>query len=227
MPTEKSYTYTGVDANGNPITKTELIYAGVTWTPADSAGNRKRLHFETDTDAVVSLSNGKTLTTLMSEDLAAAKTYTDEKIKDLVGLAPSALDTIGELADALTNNKEIIDTLNDSLLNKLDTSIYNEFINGKPAVGNEGEEGYQPAVPGYSEWKAGVDANILKLEGDIEVIGSTNIGARLDILEAWKTEADASISALKEFCHGTSVVVGTADLADADIKDTDLYFQII
>ena len=257
MPIEKSYTYTGVDADGNPVTKTELIYSGVTWTPTNSAGNRKRLHFETDTDAVVSLTNGKTLTTLMAEDLEAAKKYTDDKIKDLIGVAPSTLDTLEELAEALTSNKEVIDTLNNSILNKLDTSIYDEFINGKDAVGNVGDDDYQPAVPGYSEWKAGVDASILKLEGDMEsVIGNTGFASRLNTLEKsydefingkaavgnegeegyqpevigfneWKASTDASINSLKELTRGTSIIIGTADIADADVKDTDLYLQIV
>ena len=49
-----------------------------------------------------------------------AKAYTDSTIKNLVGNAPDALDTIYELAEALQNNKSLIDSLNDAITNKVD-----------------------------------------------------------------------------------------------------------
>ena len=55
-----------------------------------------------------------------SEFIKAAKKYTDDAIKKLVGTAPDTLDTIYELADALQNNKSLIDTLNDAITKKVD-----------------------------------------------------------------------------------------------------------
>ena len=209
MATQKNYTYqTGVDGDGQPITKTELIYTGVTWTPADESGNRQRLHFETNTDSVVSLTNGKTLTTLLAEDLAAAKAYADEKITDLIGTAPDTLDTIEELAAALKNNADIVDTLNAATALKLDASVYNEFINGKEAVGEEGQEGYVPATTGYSAWKAGVDANLIKLAADIETLGNTNTEALEEAIAAVEAECATKLTkaAFNEFLNGKPAV---------------------
>ena len=42
---------------------------------------------------------------------AAAKSYTDTKISELVNSAPTELDTLKELADAVNSNKDLISTL--------------------------------------------------------------------------------------------------------------------
>ena len=47
-----------------------------------------------------------------SEALASAKTYTDQKIADLVNSAPETLDTLGEIADAIKDNQDAIDAIN-------------------------------------------------------------------------------------------------------------------
>lgn len=46
-----------------------------------------------------------------SSTLASAKTYADQKITDLIGAAPSALDTLKEIADAINNDASIAATL--------------------------------------------------------------------------------------------------------------------
>lgn len=46
-----------------------------------------------------------------SSALSSAKSYTDEKIAGLVNSAPAELDTLKELADAVSENKELISTL--------------------------------------------------------------------------------------------------------------------
>lgn len=52
--------------------------------------------------------------------VATAKEYTDSKIADLVNSAPEELDTIKELADAITNNQSVIDTINLAIVTKVD-----------------------------------------------------------------------------------------------------------
>lgn len=43
----------------------------------------------------------------------------DQKISDLIGGAPETLDTLKELADALKDNSDIIEVLNENINNKL------------------------------------------------------------------------------------------------------------
>lgn len=47
-----------------------------------------------------------------------AKTYAEQSIKDIIGVAPATLDTIGELADAVTKNKDGVQAINEGLLRK-------------------------------------------------------------------------------------------------------------
>lgn len=52
---------------------------------------------------------------------SSLKKYSDDKISSLIGGAvPETLDTIKEIADAISDNKSVIDTLNESITNKVD-----------------------------------------------------------------------------------------------------------
>ena len=48
----------------------------------------------------------------------ADKIYVDEKIADLVNSAPETLDTLGELATAFSENKEVVDALDEAITSK-------------------------------------------------------------------------------------------------------------
>ena len=47
--------------------------------------------------------------------LESAKSYTDEEIAGLINGAPTTLDTLGEIADAMAENKNVVDALNDAI----------------------------------------------------------------------------------------------------------------
>lgn len=54
-----------------------------------------------------------------------SKTETDKKIADLVNSAPETLDTLGELAEGIKENQDIIATLNNAISNKANiTEVY-------------------------------------------------------------------------------------------------------
>lgn len=55
-----------------------------------------------------------------STALSDAKSYTDTKIADLVGGAPSTLDTLKEISDALAASGEAVEAINQAIGNKLD-----------------------------------------------------------------------------------------------------------
>lgn len=55
-----------------------------------------------------------------STALSNAKDYTDTKISDLVGGAPSTLDTLKEISDALTESGEVVEAINQAIGNKID-----------------------------------------------------------------------------------------------------------
>ena len=62
----------------------------------------------------------------------ADKTYVDEKISDLVDSAPETMDTLGELAAALQENKEVVDILNEAIVVKADKEYVDELVANIP-----------------------------------------------------------------------------------------------
>lgn len=64
--------------------------------------------YETKTDATAKLNE--------------AKTYTDTKVANLVGTAPTTLDTLQEVAEAIQENETVVDALNSAIGNKANTS---------------------------------------------------------------------------------------------------------
>ena len=96
--------------------------------------------FETATSKNITI---KLVTTNYQEDRRlgeitnkADKIYVDESIANLVNSAPETLDTLGELATALNENKEIVDALNESIANKQSKNVivYKDSETGKASM---------------------------------------------------------------------------------------------
>ena len=77
-----------------------------TKTTQDASGNVITETYETKTNA--------------SAKLSEAKSYADTQIAALVNAAPETLDTLGELATAFEENKEVVEALDASITNKQD-----------------------------------------------------------------------------------------------------------
>ena len=64
------------------------------------------------------------VTAQIEKSLETAKTYTDTtvtaKINDLIHGAPTTLDTLQEIADAIENNQSVVKALNDAIGSKVD-----------------------------------------------------------------------------------------------------------
>lgn len=56
----------------------------------------------------------------ISTGVGQAKTYAEQAIKQIIGAAPDTLDTIAELADAVTKNKDGVQAINDGITKKAD-----------------------------------------------------------------------------------------------------------
>lgn len=57
---------------------------------------------------------------LIDDNYAALKAYTDTRIGNLITSAPETLDTLGEIADAIKENEDVVDALNDAIVKKVD-----------------------------------------------------------------------------------------------------------
>ena len=65
-------------------------------------------------------------------DNKADKSYVDESVANLVDSAPETMDTLGELATALQENKEVVDILNEAIVVKADKEYVDELIANIP-----------------------------------------------------------------------------------------------
>lgn len=63
--------------------------------------------------------------------LSSAKSYTDTKISDLVNGAPETLDTLKEIADAMSNNNDVVEALDTAIGAKANASDLTAHINDK------------------------------------------------------------------------------------------------
>ena len=96
-----------------------------------------------------------------------AKAYTDSKIDALVGTGASeTLDTIGEISKAITDNKDVINTLNTSIGNKVDK------VAGKGLSTNDYTTDEKTKLAGIA---AGAEVNQNTFSN--VVVGSTTIAA--------------------------------------------------
>lgn len=66
----------------------------------------------------------------------ADKSYVDEKVAALVNSAPETLDTLGELATAFQDNKEVTEALNKAMTDKADKTYVTELIDNLPSEAN-------------------------------------------------------------------------------------------
>lgn len=57
--------------------------------------------------------------------------YTDQKIADLIGGAPSTLDTLGEIADAMAGNKGVVEALDAAIGSKANQAEVESLLNTK------------------------------------------------------------------------------------------------
>ncbi|TGD24338.1 phage tail protein [Companilactobacillus suantsaicola] len=72
------------------------------------------------TDALKSYSTTANVDSKIATGVGQAKTYAEQSIKDIIGAAPDTLDTIGELADAVTKNKDGVQAINEGITKKAD-----------------------------------------------------------------------------------------------------------
>lgn len=70
--------------------------------------------------SVDGLASESFVNTKTSEVLNESKTYTNQKVADLVNSAPETLDTLGELAVAIQENESVVDAINQAISNKAD-----------------------------------------------------------------------------------------------------------
>lgn len=84
--------------------------------------NNSHSHTIENVEGLQVVLNGKEPSGASATALQNAKAYTDGKIADLINSAPTTLDTLGEIAAAMQNNKDVVDALEQAIGSKANTS---------------------------------------------------------------------------------------------------------
>ena len=120
------------------VKKAESATTAGSATKATQDGNGKVISstYETKTDATTKLNTAKAYTdsemtrlvgdTAVSAQVSAAlntaKTYTDTEISELINSAPTTLDTLGEIATAMSENADVVEALEAAVGTKANAS---------------------------------------------------------------------------------------------------------
>lgn len=115
----------------------------------------------------------------LGKDIEEAINYADTKIAALVNSAPETLDTLGELADAFQDNKEVVDVLNDAIATKADIdyveALYTK-LNSNTVLGFYCIEDVTVVINGISKtYPANSNVEVKFIEDDVwEIIPTSN-----------------------------------------------------
>lgn len=86
--------------------------------------NTDRIDNTSDMDKPVSVAQQEALDALHQQ----LTNYTDQEIAALIGSAPSTLDTLGEIAQAMRENESVVDALNEAVGKKVDLSMLASYL---------------------------------------------------------------------------------------------------
>lgn len=115
----------------------------------------------------------------LSKDIEAVKDYTDTEIANLINSAPETLDTLGELASAFQDNKEVVDVLNDAITTKADVDYVEALyktLNSNTVLGLYCIEDVTIVTNGVSKvYPANSNVEVKFIEGDVfEIVPTSN-----------------------------------------------------
>lgn len=110
-------------------------YSEILERPTLFSGSYNDLTDKPTIPSVVGLASEGYVNSKASTTLSESKSYTDTKVSNLVGSAPSTLDTIAEIASALNNNPNVVTALNNSIATKQNATDNNLNTTSKTIVG--------------------------------------------------------------------------------------------
>ena len=121
--------------------------------------------------------------------LKDAKTYADQKVSDLVNGAPETLDTLKELADALSTHENAYDALLEVVGKKVDKVEGSRLVSETEIAGWDAKAEVSQVNQALTDAKGYTDSEIAKI-----TTGDGSIGARLTAVETKNTEQDTAIT---------------------------------
>lgn len=165
----------------------EVINGADTVVGSINHGVADSKHYTDDEIAKLKATVGTDLTNTLND--YATKTEVDNRIKNVIGTAPEALDTLGEIADKLSSNDDAVSTIINTLSEKANSSdVYtksdvdakvttiNSTINAEvtraTAAENKVTTDLTTEVSRAKDAEKALSDKIDKINGDASVIGS-------------------------------------------------------
>lgn len=108
--------------------------------------------------------------------LSTAKEYADTKVANLVGAAPETLDTLEEVAQALAENDDVVEALNNAIGTKANQSDFNSHISNK-----NNPHGVTAEQTPYDKNTSGLNAS--NVQGAIDELKGTIGNTRKNLLK--------------------------------------------
>ncbi len=100
-----------------------------------AVGNSENVQLVIDQGAVVTVKQLNSVQEKIQEAIDALYqqviAYTDQKVADLINGAPSSLDTLKEIADAMAENQDVVEALNDAIGTKANQAEMDSLLNTK------------------------------------------------------------------------------------------------
>lgn len=120
---------------------------------------------------------------LINNTLSEAKSYTDTEIASLVNSAPETLDTIGELAVAFEENKDMVTTLDAAITTKANTADVESALENYVLLSQRG------VVNGVAPLNANkkIDSQYLPVYTEANIVANDSI-ADLAAKQTWSSE---------------------------------------
>lgn len=155
--------------------------------------------------------------------LESAKSYTDTKISDLINSAPTTLDTLGEIATAMSENEDVVKALEEAVGVKANATDVTNHINNKSnphgvTAAQVGADVSGSANAALESAKAYTDSEIVEWVGDKKVseqitTATSNLVVKVD---------GKGLSANDYTTTEKNKLAGIADGANKTVVDTAL-----
>lgn len=110
MPPEDKIKLNNIEAEANKT----IVDSALNSTSTNPVENKVINSAISGLNSLISTSNQSTL--------AAAENFTKNQIAELIGSAPETLNTLGEIADAMENNKDVVEALDEAIGTKANAS---------------------------------------------------------------------------------------------------------
>ena len=159
------------------------------------------------------------LVTAINKVKTEAETYADEKIAELINGAPTTLDTLKEIADAMTESEDVVNALNDAIGSKAEQSDLTLHTNDTAVHVTQAEKNlWNNVASGGTGISSLTDLGVTASADELNYMSgaTSNIQTQLDEKAASSHGTHVSYSSTVPVMDGTASVGSASTVARSD-----------